>query len=181
MGLWVAVCLGWVAQAAAVDAQPAFVQTQSPVYSYSLSFAELGRLSEIKLRGVQDKQGVPFSVRADEAVKRVRLVLSYTYSQEMLDEFSHLNVLLNGEVVKTIPLLKGEHGAPLEYELDLPLQFLKAYNQLEVQLIGHYTLDCENPIHPSLWADIGGSSRVVFDVAPVLLPNDVSRLPAPFF
>ncbi|MCH3828570.1 cellulose biosynthesis cyclic di-GMP-binding regulatory protein BcsB, partial [Campylobacter jejuni] len=52
---------------------------------------------------------------------------------------------------------------------------------LDVQLIGHYTLGCEDPVHSSLWADVAGRSTLELTVMPVDLPNDLALLPVPFF
>jgi len=58
---------------------------------------------------------------------------------------------------------------------------LTDYNRVGVQLIGHYTNECEDPAHSSLWATVSNSSVLELTVAPVALQNDLGQLPLPFF
>ena len=66
-------------------------------------------------------------------------------------------------------------------QVELPVPALADYNRLDVQLIGHYTLGCEDPVHSSLWADVAGRSTLELTVMLVDLPNDLALLPVPFF
>lgn len=146
-------------------------------------FEQLGHKHAIPLRGVEDRRGIAFGVRADQRVRRLVLDLAYMRSAALLEDYSHLNVLLNGEVVSTILLTKDDRNSATlsRAEVNVPTRFLQRHNVLEMQLIGHYTLGCENPVHPDLWADIATQSRLLLEVEPVVLPNDLSQLPVPFF
>ncbi|NDH51133.1 MAG: cellulose biosynthesis cyclic di-GMP-binding regulatory protein BcsB [Betaproteobacteria bacterium] len=121
------------------------------------------------------------SVRADEVVTKATLKIGYSYSPELLSELSKINVLVNGEVAASLALPKEGAGTPVTQIVDLPAHLFTEYNQLTVQLIGHYTTGCEDPLHSSLWATISNASmlELVTDSAPQA--NDLALLPEPFF
>lgn len=151
---------------------------------YALALQQIGNLDDdLALRGVDDRQGLPFGIRSDQRVKRLQLDLAYRRSPALIEQLSHLNILLNGEVVSTISLSEPRHDEDgwNSVKADLPTQLLQPYNQLAIQLIAHYTLRCEDPVHPDLWADIGKQSRLIFDVEPLVLPDELGLLPSPFF
>lgn len=167
----------------APSAEAAGVVSGPDRISYVLDFKQLGHTSAVPLRGVDDRRGVAFGVRADQRVRRLVLELAYLRSSALLEEYSHLNVLLNGEVVLSHPLSAAEREENRENQVsvELPLHLLRADNMLELQLIGHYALSCEDPRHSDLWVDILNGSRLLFDVDRIVLPNDLALLPAPFF
>ncbi len=179
---------------AAADAGQPMAGTEQ----YVLPFSLLGERRNLELRGVDGHRELVFGVRADQRVARARIDLRYSRSQALLQKLSHLKIMLNGELAATVPLetaspetaspetAASATAAPGPQDeahawLDLPVRFFRPDNLLSLQLIGHYTLQCENPVHPDLWADIDQSSRLVLDVEPLVLPDDLSLLPAPFF
>ena len=147
----------------------------------TLSFEELGARYPLNLRGIDASNTLPFSIRTDEVVSSARLNLSYAYSPSLLPDLSHINVLLNDEIAATIPVPVDTAGRPLQKTIPLPAHLITALNQLRVQLIGHYTLECEDPLHTSLWANISNRSTLELAIAPLPLPDDLALLPLPFF
>lgn len=145
------------------------------------SFKELGALYPLQLRGVDGTNGVAFSVRADEVVTSARLSLNYAYSPALLPDISHLRVLVNEQVVATIPVPREQAGQGLQRVIDIPARLIGEFNRLNLQLIGHYTMECEDPAHSSLWANVGNDSVLELTVNPLVLPNDLALLPEPFF
>ncbi|WP_226954953.1 cellulose biosynthesis cyclic di-GMP-binding regulatory protein BcsB [Mesopusillimonas faecipullorum] len=154
---------------------PAFVPNRT------LSFKELGARYPLNLRGVDASNSLPFNIRSDEIVKGARVSLNYAYSPALLSDLSHINVLINDEVAATIPVPRDTAGVNLQRMVELPSHLITANNQLRLQLIGHYTLECEDPLHSSLWANISNHSTLDLAVDPLLLPNDLALLPVPFF
>jgi hypothetical protein len=163
-----------------IGAERAVAQTLDPV-TYSIPLSELSGQRSLPLRGVNGQNGLDFSPRRDQAVVGARVNLDYAYSPALLPDLSHLKVLLNGEVAGSIALPKQASAQPMKATVDLPVQALNAYNRLDVQLIGHYTLSCEDPLHSSLWADVAGRSTLELTVQPIVLPDDLALLPTPFF
>jgi hypothetical protein len=84
-------------------------------------------------------------------------------------------------VLVTLPVTKESLAGPQKLDLDLDPRFFIDYNKLHLQLIGHYTNDCEFPLHSSLWASISNMSKLELNLQPIALRNDLALLPAPFF
>jgi hypothetical protein len=147
-----------------------------------LSFAALGAYQPLNLRGLEDARTVNVGVRLDRVVTAARLRLRYTYSPALVFPLSHLKVSINNEVVATVPFDREHAGQIVTQEIALDPRFLTDYNQLDLRLIAHYTLDhCEDPENSALWADVSPTSELILDTAPIRLPNDLALLPAPFF
>ncbi len=152
-----------------------------PQRTYGISLRQLGANFPLQLRGTQGSGGVPFSVRADEVVVSAKLKLKYAYSPALLANISHINVRVNGEVAQSIAVPREQAGTDLETEVNIPVRMITDFNRLDIELIGHYTLDCEDPVHTSLWASIANQSLLELTVAPIVLADDLNLLPAPFF
>lgn len=172
------------APAAALPAvnTPARLQgSESTLDSYTVSLRDLGALYPLQLRGVDGRGGVAFSVRADRVATGGQLKLIYSYSPALLSEISQINVLVNEEVAASLPTPKETAGKPLEATVDIPARLISDFNRLSIQLIGHYTLECEDPVHTSLWANVSNQTELTIDTQPIALQNDLSLLPLPFF
>ena len=148
---------------------------------YQLTFKQLGKNYTMSLRGVESTDTVNFNVRADEVVTGAQLTLQYTYSPALLADLSQINIMVNDEVAASLPLPKETAGTLQKQTVQIPPYLLTEFNRVGVQLIGHYTMQCEDPLHSSLWAKVSSDSQLNVQVAPVALPNDLSILPLPLF
>lgn len=148
---------------------------------YSTSFKQLGVLYPPQLQGVNGTVGVPFSVRSDEVVTAARLHLNYSYSPALITNLSHLKVMVNGQVAATVPLPKEQAGMPVSRDIDLEPRLITDFNQLGIQFVGHYTMQCEDPMNTSLWANLGIDSSLDLTVSTLPISTDLSSLPLPFF
>lgn len=148
-------------------------------HSYTLE--QLGARYPLNLRGIEGSDSVPFNIRADEMVTQAKLNLMYSYSPALLSDLSHINVLVNDEVAISLPVPREEAGKSLQRSIVLPTHLITEFNRIRLQLIGHYTLECEDPLHSSLWANVSNKSELQLDVRHVPLPDDLSILPLPFF
>lgn len=184
-----ALCLGglvhnaWAETAATPPVVPTNVAPQTPAgsYSHSLTLKQLGRLDTMNLQGVEASDSVSFNVRADEVVNSAQLLLRYSYSPALLADLSQINVLVNDEVAASLALPKDGAGKPQEQVVTIPAHLITEFNRLRLQFIGHYTMQCEDPQHSSLWAKINNSSELELNVSPIPLRDDLSILPLPFF
>jgi hypothetical protein len=149
--------------------------------TYGFTFKQLGVTQPFQLRGIDSIYSVPFSVPANEVVAGLTLRLDFSYSPSLLTNLSHLKILLNGEVVQTVPLPKETAGASLIREVTIDQRLVSDFNQLSLQFVGHYTLDCEDPFHSSLWMNVSNLSTLNFTVLPLSTVNDLALLPSPFF
>lgn len=152
-----------------------------PQRTYGFTFKQLGVTQSFQLRGIDAIYSVPFSIPADEVVTAVKVKLDFSYSPSLLTNLSHLKILLNGEVAQTLPLPKETAGSALIREISIDPRLVADFNQLSLQFIGHYTLDCEDPFHSSLWMNVSNLSSIHFTVAPLSVVNDLVLLPGPFF
>jgi len=149
--------------------------------THTYTLKQLGALSPLQLRGIDGIYGVPFSVRADEVVTGATLRLSYAYSPALLPDLSHINVVVNGEVSSSIPVPREQGGTNLRRDIPIPPRLITEFNRLNLQLIGHYTMECEDPAHSSLWTNISNASELELTVTRIALENDLALLPQPFF
>lgn len=158
-----------------------FSLENTPNSTYQFSLKELGANYPFNLRGVDGSDSIEFSVRSDEFVTDATLDLIYSYSPALLADYSHINLLINDEVAISLPVPKESAGQSLQKSIALPLHLFGEKNRIRLQLIGHYTLECEDPLHSSLWANISNLSQLKIKTEPVNLPNNLSSLPAPFY
>ncbi|MEB3244443.1 MAG: cellulose biosynthesis cyclic di-GMP-binding regulatory protein BcsB [Vampirovibrionales bacterium] len=105
--------------------------------------------------------------------------LAFQHSPQLLEGRSSLNVLLNGRVLKTIPLNKG-NVAPTTLSIPIPPSVLKPENTLSFQVDQHYTNDCEDPFSPELWTTLLPETQLDLNFAPKPFVADLARLPFPF-
>jgi hypothetical protein len=146
-----------------------------------LNLTQLGIDYAVQLRGISGTVGIPFNVRADELVTAASLKLNYAYSPSLIPELSHLKVTVNDVLVATLPVNRAEAGKPQTAEIPIDRRLITEFNRINIELIGHYTRDCEDPSHTSLWARIDASSTLKLAVSPLKLTNDLAALPQPFF
>lgn len=145
----------------------------------SLTFKQLGAWSAIKLRGVDGAQTLYFPIRADEVVVAAKLRIAYDYSPALIPELSHLKISLN-ERFATVLALPKDKGVGNSREIDIDPRWFFDFNYLRFKLIGHYTRDCEDPFHSSLWLTLSDAGRLELTLAPLPTVNDLKTLPAPF-
>lgn len=147
----------------------------------TLTFADLGALDPLQLRGTDGQNGVPFSVRGDEVVTGAILHLIYSYSPALLPNISQLKVLVNGEVAATLPVPRDQAGILVARDVSIDPRFITEFNHLNVQLIGHYTQQCEDPSNSTLWATVSNASSLDLTYASLESKPDLAALPLPFF
>ncbi|MGJ8668311.1 MAG: cellulose biosynthesis cyclic di-GMP-binding regulatory protein BcsB [Oceanococcus sp.] len=146
-----------------------------------LSFRDLGLSQPLKLGGVSSEVSLAFGVRLDETVVAASLDLNMSVSPALLARLSHVNVRLNGEMLKTIPIDGSSTQLEIRNTISVDPRLFTDYNQLSLQLIGHYTLECEDATHSSLWVQFGLDSGLDLRLLPLEIRAGLSALPAPFF
>lgn len=146
----------------------------------SLTFKQMGAWSSVKLRGVDGSQTLAFPIRADEVVVGAKLRIAYDYSPALLPDLSHLRILLN-ERVAMVEALPQNKAIGNTRDINIDPRLFGEYNELRFNLVGHYTRQCEDPYHSSLWLTLSDLGRLELTLAPVSLTNDLKTLPVPFF
>jgi cellulose synthase (UDP-forming) len=147
----------------------------------SLTLADLGVRTALRLTGVGGEAGVPLPIRRDEVVTRARLTLSLAYSPALLADLSRLTVLINDESVATLPLDPSRANGE-RVDIDLEPALFVTDNRLDLRFQGHSTRSCEDPSQAALWARVSNTGSVL-QLTLQRLPArpDLARLPQPFF
>jgi cellulose synthase (UDP-forming) len=159
------------------------------------TLADLGVPDTIVLRGVDAYHTVYFSLPQTQIVKTATMKLQYHFSPGLIPSLSHLKVSLNGTLFATLPVTlkptppgpadpngaRSENSALIEATLTLPAEMLVRDNQLTFEFVGHYTMECEDPSHTTLWSHVDATSTL--ELAGTLLPlkDDLKLLPLPFY
>jgi Bacterial cellulose synthase subunit len=146
----------------------------------SLTFKQMGAWSAIKLRGVDGTRTLAFPIRSDEVVVAAKLRIAYDYSPALIPELSHLKIMLNERVAMVEALPQGK-GLANAREISLNPRLFRDMNELRFTFIGHYTRQCEDPYHSSLWLSLSDLGRLELTLAPLSAVNDLKYLPTPFF
>lgn len=167
--------------AAAATNPPAAAAEASTSRLMTLPFTDFGITGSAPLRGVKSEINLPFGTRLDEVAVKATLHLQYSYSPSLLADLSHLKIVLNDQVVETIPLPRDGAGSEQTRDVALDPRYFTDYNHLRIELIAHYTLECEDALHSSLWATISDHSRLEIRLKPLSIAPDLSLLPEPFF
>jgi len=150
--------------------------------SRRLSLRDLHFSSKIRLAGTQGEVGVPFSLRKDEVVTGATMTLAFAHSPALLPDLSQLVVLVNGEVVQTVPLTKdNQDDSTFKFDIN-PALLVAGDNAINIRFLGHYARDCENPQNSALWINIS-NTRTWLDITSqrINAAPDLANLPAPFF
>jgi len=150
--------------------------------SYSARFDnDLFIQDPIQLRGVAAGMTINFVRPRDWTIQsgtEVRVQLSH--SEALIPELSYLNIIVNSTTLKTISLDKSNVLTTV-ITVAIPPELLKDYNQLQFSVAQHYTRDCEDPFHSSLWTRINKESEIYFVYKPTPPNPDLSIFPAPFY
>ncbi len=158
----------------------AYASEPSSLEPSRVSFADLGSPS-LELRGTQPSGTINIGVRGDEVIAAAKLRLRMTYSPSLLPQLSHLRVSINDQVLAALPLPVEQAGREIEREVVIDPRYFTDFNQLRFDLIGHYSTECEDPSHTSLWATLSQLSELELSVTRLELRNELGMLPAPFF
>ena len=173
-----------------------------------LSLTDVGEPDTIVMRGVDAYHSVYFSIPQTQVVKSASIRLRYHFSPGLIPALSHIKVTLNGSLIGTLTVNtppvppsqrsdaapaqdaggkqtlivgRNENSALLETTLMLPAELLVHKNELKFEFVGHYTMQCEDPSHSTLWSHVDTTSTI--EMAGDLLPleNDLKLLPLPFY
>ena len=148
-----------------------------------MSLKDIGIPQAIEFRGVDASRTIPFSLPHTEVVQQAKLNLHYSFSPALIAEMSHLNVLLNGTLIASLPAPSktADVQDALSASVALPAELLVRDNVLGLQFIGHYTRDCEDPANSVLWARVENSTNIELSGSLLPLSDDLKILPLPFY
>lgn len=146
----------------------------------TVSLKDLGAREPLRLLGVESEIGFPLDIRQDEVVTAAKITVEFAYSPSLIPELSHLSALVNGVVVGTVGLPR-ENAGGMKVEIPINPALFVHRNRIGVRVIGHYTMECEDPVHSSLWSIIDNATRLDLTLQSLPPATDLAALPAPFF
>jgi cellulose synthase (UDP-forming) len=167
------------------------------------SLSDIGVPDTIVLRGVDAYHSVGFAVPQTQLVKTAIMKVQYHFSPGLLPMISHIKISLNGTLFATLPVtiqpaftgtdqndltsdqkinsVRVENNALLVATVAMPAELLVHNNELTFEFIGHYTMQCEDPSHSTLWSHVDTTSTIELAGSLLPLPNDLKLLPLPFY
>jgi Bacterial cellulose synthase subunit. len=146
------------------------------------TLAQLGAAKGLRLTGTDGRQTLTLSIPPDRVVAHAHMDLRYHLSPGLLPRISQVNVWINNQLVRSLPVeAPPVAGDAHDVQFDIDPKLLGEYNQVQFQLVGHYTLQCEDPANSTLWATISPRTRLTLDGPRLAMSDDLHRLPAPFF
>lgn len=145
------------------------------------SFFELGRSTDMLLKGINSVDHVDFSLRRDRVIRDANLLLQFTPSPALLPNLSHIRIYLNDVMMSVSTINKEDLGKQVNRKIPLDPRLMSDFNRIRLEFVGHYTEICEDPANTTLWVNISRESRVTLSEQPLLQTNDLAFFPAPFF
>ena len=165
------------------DAQPNFktdeipvIRKDTPLFSYSTE----GAVEQIKMTGVYNERSFRFFSPKNQVISKASVSLRYTPSPALIPAQSQLNVYMNGQLQKSLPITKEQLGNQVSETVDLNPKQIEDTNRITLEFVGQYTPVCGSIASPSLWLTIDSSSYLTLNTQNVRLANDLSLIPTPF-
>lgn len=196
-------------QAAGMTAAGAVKAMPAGQFDNVFTLADVGVPDTIVLRGVDAYHSMYFSVPQTQVVKTAVMKVRYHFSPGLLPALSHLKISVNGTLFATLAVTTqpnyvgepadltseqkvaesaqlsvkrvNETNALLEATLQMPADMLVHDNQITFEFIGHYTLQCEDPSHSTLWSHVDANSSIELTGNLLPLQDDLKLLPLPFY
>jgi len=151
-------------------------------FSQKWSVKDLGAKQGLRIEGVNGIQSLSLSIPPNRVVAAANMTLIYHLSPGLLPKISQVNVLFNGQVIRSFPIDATDNkGLPHQVTFSIDPNLFSQYNYVGFQLIGHYTSECEDPMNSTLWATISPETTISVSGARLALQKDLQFLPAPFF
>jgi len=165
--------------ASSISAMP---QNAIGTFSKSWTLTELGFPKGLHLTGTSGLQTVYLNIPGNELVQSASVTVQFRYSPGLLSRISQINLVLNGSVIASWPVPQNSlPGSIHTFTVPVNPFLVQTYNHIGFQLIGHYTLQCEDPANSTLWADILPQTHIQVAGTLLNLPDQLSLLPAPFY
>lgn len=150
--------------------------------TYSARFdTDLFVQEDIQMRGVASGYKINFvRPRGWEVLPGSQIRLQMEHSAALIGELSFLDISINDTKVMTVRL-DETNVRTNEILVDMKPEMLQDYNTIGLSVAQHYTRDCEDPFHSSLWTTISRLSDIYFVYKPNPQVPDLSTFPSPFY
>jgi hypothetical protein len=156
--------------------------SSAPSQTVTLSFKDiLPQKSGLTISNFTPEEKIEFSIRKDQLVSQAVLHLQFTPSPALIPVLSQLKIYLNDELIHVISINTEQLGTLSTADVPIDPLYIKDFNALRFEFIGHYSALCENPAHSSLWITINKFSALELTTQTLLLKDDLANFPEPFF
>lgn len=145
------------------------------------TFEEITGQSYFQLRGDYGSTSINFGNRGDHIVQEASITLNYSFSPSLLPIQSHVKVYLNNTVIDVIHVDPVQANLQHNKVIKLDPLAIADFNNIRFELIGHYSPQCEDPQHSSLWFDINKNSTLTIASKTLNYQNDLVSFPEPFY
>lgn len=154
----------------------------APVSTQTLDLTQLASRPTV-LRGDNPNTYMEFGVPRDQLVTNAMLNLVFTPSPSLVPLVSQVKVFLNDDLAGAVAVDKSQLGHANQVQVPLDAHYITDFNRIRLEFVGRYPSyrQCENEWHPTLWLAIGQGSSLTLTTQSLLLQNDLSLFPRPFF
>lgn len=159
---------------------PADAQFASVSAVRQLTLRDLGAQQPLRLRGAESSVDLPVSIRNDELVTSARLYLRYAHAPAPIAHDASLTVLVNGEVISSLPL-RAQTAEGGEAVIDIDPRALVGDSRLGMRMDMAREPRCDAAPSTQPWTVIGNDSRLELLLQRLPLASDLGLLPEPFF
>ena len=126
-------------------------------------------------------QQIEFSLPKNGLGLQAVLHLQFIPSPALIPVQSQIKIYLNDELVDVIAISTEQLGKLNSADIQINPRYISDFNRLRLEFIGHYNAICENPANSSIWIEIDKLSFLELTMQTLLLKNDLSHFPEPFF
>ncbi|RUO19644.1 hypothetical protein CWE08_09435 [Aliidiomarina iranensis] len=152
-----------------------------PTHEFSYTFRELGSGRPLRIDGMATTLSLGFGSRADQISEGGTLYLNYQYSPTLVRDISQFRVRFNGELVRAVRVNVAEAEQRHQLRVSLPAEYFSDYNEITFELLAEAHGDQCSVVSPSAWLEFSGDSRIEFNRRQLVLANELSWFPEPFF
>ncbi|WP_194756410.1 cellulose biosynthesis cyclic di-GMP-binding regulatory protein BcsB [Aliidiomarina indica] len=152
-----------------------------PEHQNQWTFRELVGETALRVDGMANRMTLGFGSRMDQITTGGALYLTYSYSPTLIRDTSQLRIRLNGELLRAVRLPVAQSDQRHQLRIDLPAEYFDRYNEIEFELLAE-TMGAECAVvSPAAWLEFSGDSRIEVQRRQLLVTNDLSWFPEPFF
>lgn len=152
-----------------------------PEHESSWTFRELAGETDLRVDGMANRMTLGFGSRMDQIATGGTLYLNYAYSPTLIRDISQLRIRLNGELLRAVRLPADQADQRHQVRINLPAEYFDRYNEIEFELLGE-TMGAECAVvSPAAWLEFAGDSRIDVQRRQLVVTNDLSWFPEPFF
>ena len=139
----------------------------------ALNYENTSFLSQ-RVRGTDGIHSVKFPIPGNWKVLSANGYIKYYPSILLLKEQSSGSILFNDILVEQF-MLFNNMGTGVNFEI--PTSHFREYNTLKLEMIQHYTQECEDSANSQLWTDINlKDSYIEFHIQTIAIPEEVQSL-----